>query len=258
MPTCLRLLILLLSCALVLPLLADDPPKKGDKKAEKKADGKNEDGKKDEDKKDPKKEEKKKLTWGSKLTGKLTQIDANSQNNITVQVQYQIQVPRPEAQRELAQRAVEDQRRYAEIMRQPNPVERQRALYQWKLEQAKRPPVQMFTVQNKTQDIQVRMTEETIIRTPAPPAEYDAKGNLKAYTLKQLQELRGKEGYPGFPGNMDSLRAGQLVEVYLTKPAPPPKKGPKDKLKVEEDEPITEQRAEAVMIVILREPPMRD
>src|SRR4051812_32760681 len=65
---------------------ADD--KKGDDKKgdNKKGDDKKGDNKKGDDKKGKDEKEKDKVVWGTKLMGKVTEMDANNPNDITLQV----------------------------------------------------------------------------------------------------------------------------------------------------------------------------
>lgn len=99
------------------------------------------------------------------------------------------------------------------------------------------------------------------IRTLFPPIQYDDEGKLKRWTQRDLKKLRGKTSLPGYPAEMDAIKIGQTVDVYLAKKvaglggkgSPPrkKKKGPDD------DPPVITERPEVVMIVIRAEPPMR-
>src|SRR5205807_7886954 len=93
------------------------------------------------------------------------------------------------------------------------------------------------------------------------------KGNVKKYTAKELQELRGKEGLPGFTGDQDAIRSGQIVKVYLANKQLPmnqpakmkaaakgaANKAAKKKTEDDDEDEVRSTRPEAVMILVLRD-----
>lgn len=99
------------------------------------------------------------------------------------------------------------------------------------------------------------------IRTLFPPIQYDDEGKLKRWKARDLAKLRGKTSLPGYPAEMDAIKIGQLVDVYLAKKVAGlgSKTGPMRKKKkvVDDDPPVITERPEVVMIVIRAEPPMR-
>jgi hypothetical protein len=101
---------------------------------------------------------------------------------------------------------------------------------------------------------EVKAGEGMKVRLNFPPVQYDDQGNLKKYTNKQLAALRGKSKWPGYyPGEVEMLKVGQMVEVYFAKSAAPiTKPGPRKKGDVEE--PVVGQKPEVVLFVVLMEP----
>jgi len=95
-----------------------------------------------------------------------------------------------------------------------------------------------------------RTADSLRIRSSSPPIEYDDKGFAKQNTAKRERLPNGKWVYLA---EFDSLRAGQLVTVYLAKTKTPPKKDKKG-LKLDDEDEIR-NRPEILMIVITAEPP---
>jgi hypothetical protein len=251
---------LMVVLALVLsPLAADDkdakkkgdPPKTGDEAAKKKDAGK---------------DKQEKLTWGMELIGKLT-IDGNSQKDFTLHVTQKIMQPNYQAQQQYAQQQIQLAQHQVQMLRARTPQERSQAQQQYlqSLAQLAQTQRNLYQARDLNADVQLRFAEKVKVRLAQPPVAYDDKGNLKRYTPKELQELRGKSGLPGYDGEFDSLRSGQVVKAYLAKnavavnPAGPPKAGPpkaakKKKTDDEEDE-LSPARPEAVMILVLQDLP---
>jgi hypothetical protein len=73
-------------------------------------------------------------------------------------------------------------------------------------------------VETKDGDWEWQRTEELIVRTYGLPVQFDAKGRPRAYTRKEKEELRGPDKtLPGYASDIDTLKVGQTVRVYLTK-----------------------------------------
>jgi hypothetical protein len=254
---------LMIASLIVVPLLAtagdDKADKKDDPKAAKKdvAAKKGDKKDKDEDPADPKKGEvkKEKLVWGSEFAGKVKEMSQNSQRDLTIEIQ--IQVPNIDGQRDWANHKASWARRQAEIFRDPNPVNRANALADLQRQIAQYKP---NIVKNIPKDVPIRATEDCKVRSLFPPLEYDDKGNLKKWTAKDLAEMR-KDGLPGYPADFETLQAGQIVKVYLKKqaaPQPAPKGGKAPNIKLDDDPNLGQTpRAEAVMLLIMQNPPPR-
>jgi hypothetical protein len=247
---------------LALPVVAADDKDAKDKGKKDAADKK--------DAKDPKKKDNppepkpppEKLKYGTKFVGKLTKLSGTSQQDFTVQITIQYLEPNPQGQADLVRRQQQMLVRQRQIMLTRNPILRQQLLVQL-LQEAQRGQANLYKIKEVKKDIDLRAVEEMKVRTIQPPIEYDDKGNLKKYTAKELKDLRGKGNLPGYTADFDSLREGQIVQVYLAKPKTPAKnagnkdkQGKKDKKnKDDDDEDLDQPRPEAVMVVIWKEPP---
>src|SRR5262249_14741595 len=102
-------------------------------------------------------------------------------------------------------------------------------------------------------DLDLRFAANCKFRSMYPPVEYDAKGRLKKWTQKELAALKGNSKLRGYPIELDSVRAGQTVDIYLAKKIDVGA-SPKGKKKTDDDD-IGVGRPEAVMIVITLEAP---
>jgi hypothetical protein len=79
----------------------------------------------------------------------------------------------------------------------------------------------------KTSEIEFQHVEEPKVRTMVLPETYDEKGNIKKYTKKELEELKGKDkNLPGYESELEKLETGMEVKVVL---APRKKSKPADK-----------------------------
>jgi hypothetical protein len=279
-----RLLGLLLVAALVLPVLrADDDNKKKDDPTKKKEVAKDADTPKkkeaakdddtpkkkapaDKEKKD--KEKKDRLSWGLELIGRIT-VDGNSQGDFTLHVTQKILEPDYGAQQQYAQQQMELARHQLRMATARTLQERNQAALQYyqTAMQLAQTQQRLFRARDHNYDVQLRFADKMKVRSLQPPLDYDDKGNPKKYTAKELDTLRGKEGLPGFAAEMDAVRSGQIVQVYVArnqgaanqapKAKAPAPKGAKKKAErpQDDDEEPASSRPEAVMIVILREPP---
>jgi hypothetical protein len=94
------------------------------------------------------------------------------------------------------------------------------------------------------------------IRTLQLPVDYDDKGKPKKLTQKELKERRGADlTLPGYEADFDTLRQGQLVDVYLEKPNNPPANGKNKAAKADDaaGEKKEKERYKALMVVIRME-----
>jgi len=276
----------LLALALVLPSFAadekkadakkDDAKKEDVKKDAKKGDAKKTPGKKDgakKDKEDPDimdpAEKEKPLAKGKSFTGKLTRIDGNSQRDFTVQLSFTYAEPDYQAQANLAKQEVEWQQRYRQILMNANAAQRQQQLAQLTYDMAQGRKAKLFNSKTVTQDVELRGAEDMVVRLSQPPLDYDEKGKVRKYTAKELKEMKGTAGLPGYQGELSNLQVGQIVQVYPGKNQkvvlPTDKKGGKDGAKLppggkkgqkDELDNLGMERPEVVMILVLHEPPM--
>jgi hypothetical protein len=266
--------LLILGLALIVPSFAGEEKKaKGDEVGKAKGDAKKDDFGDDikEDKKNPKKtpkktspkkEEKKTSTARANFMGKLTQMDANSQRDFTVQVT--VYEPNPDGFNRVAQlqnQLLQQQQQFLRLgprdfQGRQNTANAIRNT-QFEIVKAQQP---QNLYKPKHVDVKLRATDDMKVRWNYPPPDYDDKGNLKKYTKDELKALRGDEGLPGYKGEMDALRQGQMVAVYLLQKNAlkglntgkgPPKGGKKI---TEDDEVGLRDRHEVKMIMILSEP----
>lgn len=194
-------------------------------------------------------ETKDKVVSAGKVTGRLVSAEA-MQRNLTVQVNYVEVDPAKVAANQafLVQRQLE-------IRRTQDPREQARQLAQLNIEMQRR---QADIYRQVQKNIDLRGTDDMKVRVPNPPPGFDEKGNPKKYTAKELKELKGPNlSLPGYTGEFESLRPGQLVEVHLAKSKTPPKPVAKDKGKDPDKEvPAPENRPHAFMVVVLQEAPL--
>src|SRR5262249_23866317 len=244
-----------LSLALVLALAA--PGFAADaKKADKKADDKKAADKKAADKDEAKPKIEKVPLWQS-FVGKLNSMDVNSQRDFTVQISQSVVEPNYGVIQSLLQRQAQLGQQLQNAMRVANPVQRQQQLKQVYRQMNTHSNQNLYTVKLVTKDIDLRGSDEVKVRLLNPPVDYDEKGRPKKYTAKELKEMKGPEGYPGYTANWEDLKQNQVVRVYLVKNKELPKMaaGKKKKDKDEDPEILEAARPEVVMIVILAEPP---
>jgi hypothetical protein len=275
---------LVLVLALILPSFGQDAKKDakdakaaGDKKPATKAakDKKTADKKKDKTK--PKEEEVNpadKVSYGQVVTGKLKQIDANSQRDFTVTLmlpdakkiidvnvwatqniaayQQQQLVSQLNQQRAIATANSVQARQQAVFAYQKSLGEYNVTLTQRQIQLAQKMETEIYS----PKDYELRAAEKIKVRTATPPAEYDDKGNMKRWTVKDLKNLRKGSKLPGYPAEYDALRPSQTVAVYLAKPVLPQAKNTKKGIKLEgikldEDKEAGADRPEVVMIVVV-------
>jgi hypothetical protein len=247
-------IVILFSCMLfVLPSLTaqnkDDDKKaeKKDAKDDKKADEKKGDEKKDTKKDDaPKKtggksksidpEEEKILTETYKITARVAKMDANSAGEFTVQLGQ----PHPA-------KVMAAQQWYKQQIQQKTFTYESLNQYKMKMAQAS--------------EVDVRTAANMKVRTMFLPVEYDAKGNMKRWSSKEIAALKGTSKLPGFPSQADAIRSGQIVDLYVAKEpkktANKDSKNNKKKAAIDDDFDDTTIRLDVLMIVVRIEAPAR-
>lgn len=204
----------------------------------------------DKDKKNDAKDEK--LVKAVEITGTVTQLGEDK--SITVKVTHKYMEPNASAfqnQQNLA-------RRQLDIIRNPNPNERARQLYQLQIDIANNQR-NLYTAKEKHQDVHFLPADSLILRSAQPPLAFDDKGNPRKYTKAELDELKGADPkLPGYKSEWDQLRTGQIVTVTGAR-----KKDAADKPKVKdldrdmEKKLLDSDKPIAMMIVIQAEPVQR-
>jgi hypothetical protein len=265
--------LLVLGLALIVPSFAGDEKKGKEAGVGKVKNDDDPDDTKDEKKptkkptKKPAKKAEKKFTAQPNFLGKLTQMDANSQRDFTVQVT--LYEPNPDGFNRVAQlqqQLAQQQLQFAQARDLNGKRNVANAMRNTQVEIAKASQPQHL-YRPKNVDVKLRAVEDIKIRWKDPPPDYDDKGNLKKYTKEELKALRGNEGLPGYKGEYDALRQGQTVAVYLVQKDALKSlkganlkgskgKGPPQKAKkiTEDDEVDLQDRHEVRMIVIMAEP----
>jgi hypothetical protein len=122
------------------------------------------------------------------------------------------------------------------------------------LQQALQAQAQIYELAKTEKQVELTAADEFKVRMGNPPPKFDDKGRAKAYTKKELQELKGNDKMPGFPAEFSDIKSGQIVQVTLlpTKHGsrPPPVKRGKDA----EPEVSDENLPKMSLIIILVDP----
>jgi len=208
---------------------------KEDKKETKKA------GKDDaKDAKEEKVEEK--LVYSQTIDGKIKRFDSGAARDIVLE----IYLPDPKKIYDFNVWQAQQQRGIATSR---DFGDRARRISQFQQEMAKKNANPLTRMSVK--DVEVRAIDAMRVRSLYPPVEYDDKGELKRWTTRELQALKGKSRLPGYPSDFESLRAGQFVQVYLAKVEAP--KGGTAKKKLDDDVDLGAFKPEAVLVLIKAE-----
>src|SRR5208283_4866875 len=94
------------------------------------------------------------------------------------------------------------------------------------------------------------------VRLLQPPLRFDDKGAPVKYTAEELKEMRAKDKLPGYAGESENLKAGQIVSVSLARKKDAPKINIKDKDKDPDkfNQAIEDSKPVVRMIVVKMEP----
>jgi len=104
----------------------------------------------------------------------------------------------------------------------------------------------LYSIKSKSQDYAIDSAEDMKVRLNAPKSAFDDMGNVKKYTAKELQELRGKDKL--FDGEFADLTNGQIVQVTILLPKVAPKPKNKDDIQLDDN------KLEATKVVVLKQP----
>lgn len=246
-----RLLACLALCGLTLLTVAsaqdkDKVDKAAKKDVEKKDPEKKDDAKKPEKKTEPREPAEEKVVYGSTAEGKIKRFASESNKDFVVEVL----MPDPKKMFNFKKWQYDQQVHIASTDPR-NPRERALRMARYQQELAKKQANPLET--HSAQDVEVRAGEKMVVRSLYPPPTYDEKGNLKTYTAKELAALRGRTKLPGYPADLEDVRVGSWVTVYLAKVEAPKGGIPKKKL-LEDDVEIGATKPEVVMLVIKAEP----
>jgi len=228
---------------------ADAKDKKKDKADDKKA--KDDDEPKDKKKTAEKKKDEDKVEYGQVLTTKIISMRPDSSRDFTIELPQRDPMKVAEANQWIAQQM-------AHVAQAPNPQEYAQRMATFQQQLAQKVATGLTTMK----PIDVRAVDKVKVRTLFPPVQYDDTGNLKKWTVKELTTLKGTSKLPGYPAEIEVLKPGQVVYLYLAKPPAPPKGSTAEKKKndikkklIEDDEKIEmTERPEVVMIIVAQEP----
>jgi hypothetical protein len=87
--------------------------------------------------------------------------------------------------------------------------------------QAAQVAMKLYDIQEKLVDYTLDFTDELKVRKAKLPPVFDSAGKVRAYTAKELQELKGNSTLPGYIAKLEDLKAGQSVRVFFVKKKPP-------------------------------------
>ena len=206
---------------------------------------------KDKDKKDPAPDAKKddpapnteKTIKAGTITGKVAAVNGTGKT-ITLEIVYEYSRPNLGEMQALEQARVNLARAIAS--RNPGDAanaERDIALHSLRLTQ----------VERKTKNKEFPSTDDAKVRLTEPPPAYDDKGNIKKRTEKELKELKGDSKLPGYPGDWNDLRQGDMVRLTLIKKKEVHHTDPK--AKDADPDPLGDDAPQASLIEILSAPP---
>lgn len=91
----------------------------------------------------------------------------------------------------------------------------------------------LYTLQSATQDVELSMVDDAIVRTASPREQFDEKGRVKRLTRAELKELKGDPKQPGYKAEFGDIATDQVVQVSLVRKKQQPvlKTAPKEKPK---------------------------
>lgn len=198
-------------------------------------------------KKDDKDGNSEKMIAAGMVVGKITNV-YEGQKKLRIQIAMTV----PKFNQGAANALAQAQLRYQQAMaKRPVDINGMNAA---QLDMA-RQQAMLYTLERKTQDIDVQTTDEVVVRSENPPEQFDDKGKLKKYTKKELDELRGdNKKLPGYKAEFSDLQTDFIVKIQLVKKKDAPKPMPKPKDKDADLNVLADNEPLASMIVILLNP----
>ncbi len=190
-----------------------------------------------------------------------------TEGKFTLHIKVRYAEANAQAQQSYAQDLQNLQTRQLQILQNKNPVQRQKDLVKLFQDMAnlQNKPQNFYEMKEKEVTAEVVLADDVKVRVASPPAAFDDKGNVKAYTPQELKDLKGTgedAKLPGYTAERDSIRNGQMVMITTgykvgakdpvpeaeKKPDPPPEKKP------DAPEKKAPPKPKVVTIVILSEP----
>ncbi len=110
----------------------------------------------------------------------------------------------------------------------------------------------LYDAHKKDVNIDFMPAAEMKVRT-LHPMVYDDKGKPKKLTAKEREELKGPDKrLPGYTADIGDVKQEMIVTVYIEK-----KKASKTRDKDKDDKTLADLKPEALMLVIVADPPAR-
>jgi hypothetical protein len=158
----------------------------------------------------------------------LGQVKVASPNSLTLIVEYQEMQPKtPNAKgnnnaNNAANRQMQNfQNQMNSANRIKNPAQRAARVQQIQaqMQVAAMKQANNFKMVTKKKDVDVVMANELQVRVQDPPQEFDEKGKAKKFTAEELKKLKGPGNLWGYPGEIDKIKPGAILQVFLYKKA---------------------------------------
>jgi hypothetical protein len=187
---------------------------------------------------------KEKMLSSRKVIGKLIKVDAN-ERIFTVQIKNWIPKENQGAIQNIANLQI--QLRNARLRGDAN------GIVNAQVELAKNQANAVTYSEGPPINLEFLADDNLKVRTLVLPVEFDDKGKPRRLTEKEKKALKGPDPKaPGYLADFDSLKQGQIVDVYLPKTK---RAATKTRPAKDQDESATRQeRLKALMIVIRAEP----
>lgn len=82
-------------------------------------------------------------------------------------------------------------------------------------------------IEFRSENVDFETAESVVVRVAQPPTAFDEKGRPKRYTAKELAEFKGPDKkMPGYNADLESVKPGQYVQLFLAKKKSAPKNDP--------------------------------
>ncbi len=118
---------------------------------------------------------------------------------------------------------------------------------------------QLYTMESKTQDVELEALEDALVRTARPREQFDEKGRIKKFTKAELKELKGDPKQPGYKAEFSDVQVERIIRVTLVRKkgaaVKAPRRPKKGKDKDADVDVMAENLPQVSKIMILVEPP---
>jgi hypothetical protein len=223
------------------------------------------DTKKDAKKSTPDLKLKVKADWVGEFGGKLTELKDSEDKGLvfTVKVNYKYLEVNPDVQRQILQSQQTLAQQQQQLVRAKSRQDQQNAINAINntQQQLQQQAAQLYRTKELNLDVKCKAAEKFRVRKFEPVQQVDPdSGEFIKMTKEKLEELRGREGYPGYKADSKILQTGQYVAVYIWKDSKTPAnfldKDKMAKMKIDDlkDE-MNNFRYDAIMVYVMAEPP---